>query len=70
MKCVENKKVACRICKGDHFTAKCPYRDTLAPMDEIPGGSGTGTPGRESPDISETPAVCGVEGDLHTLHLI
>ena len=54
MKSVENKKVACRICKGDHFTAKCPYRDTLAPMDEIPGAggaSGTGTPGRESPDI-------------------
>src|SRR5437762_1833197 len=46
MKSVENKKVACRICKGDHFTAKCPYRDTLAPMDEIPSGSGT--PGRES----------------------
>src|SRR5208282_3733395 len=59
MKAVENKKVQCRICKGDHFTAKCPYRDTLAPMDEIPGGSGTGTPGRESPDISEAPAGNG-----------
>jgi translation initiation factor 3 subunit G len=59
MKSVENKKVACRICKGDHFTAKCPYRDTLAPMDERPGGSGTGTPGRESPDIAESPAPNG-----------
>ena len=58
LKSVENKKVACRICKGDHFTAKCPYRDTLAPIDERPtlGGNGTGTPGRESPDISESPA--------------
>ena len=53
---LENKKVACRICKGDHFTAKCPYRDTLAPMDEI-GGSGTGTPGRESPEIPDTAAA-------------
>ena len=52
----ENKKVACRICKGDHFTAKCPYRDTLQPMDEFPslgGDSGTGTPGRASPDVTD-----------------
>jgi translation initiation factor 3 subunit G len=50
----ENKKVACRICKGEHFTAKCPYKDTLQPMDEFPtlgGDSGPGTPGRDSPDI-------------------
>jgi translation initiation factor 3 subunit G len=53
---LENKKVACRICKGEHFTAKCPYKDTLAPMDEIPGGSGAATPGRESPDILDSGA--------------
>jgi translation initiation factor 3 subunit G len=51
---LENKKVACRICKGEHFTAKCPYKDTLTPLDEIPGGSGAATPGRESPDILDT----------------
>jgi translation initiation factor 3 subunit G len=56
---LENKKVACRICKGDHFTAKCPYRDTLAPMDEMAAGSGAGTPGRESPDILESGAGGG-----------
>lgn len=22
-------KVICRLCKGDHFTAKCPYKDSL-----------------------------------------
>lgn len=27
-------KVACRLCKGDHFTAKCPYKDTLGGGDE------------------------------------
>lgn len=21
--------VTCRICKGDHWTTKCPYKDTL-----------------------------------------
>lgn len=24
-----NKKVTCRYCGGDHFTAHCPYKDTL-----------------------------------------
>ncbi|OCH88517.1 translation initiation factor 3 RNA-binding subunit [Obba rivulosa] len=31
-------KVVCRLCKGDHFTAKCPYKDSL------PGLEGTDTP--------------------------
>lgn len=34
-------KVLCRLCKGDHFTAKCPYKDTLAGLD-APGLSGIG----------------------------
>jgi translation initiation factor 3 subunit G len=25
------KMVQCRICKGDHWTTKCPYKDSLAP---------------------------------------
>ncbi|CAG8637289.1 10580_t:CDS:2 [Paraglomus brasilianum] len=29
------KKILCRICKGDHFTTKCPYKDTLPPLDEL-----------------------------------
>ncbi|XP_060606597.1 eukaryotic translation initiation factor 3 subunit G-like [Ruditapes philippinarum] len=28
------KLVSCRICKGDHWTTKCPYKDTLAPLQE------------------------------------
>lgn len=26
--------MACRICQGDHFTARCPFKDTLAPVGE------------------------------------
>jgi len=26
-------KVSCRLCKGDHFTAKCPYKDKLAGLE-------------------------------------
>ena len=28
-----NSSVKCRICKGDHYTARCPYKDTLKPLD-------------------------------------
>jgi len=31
-------KIICRLCKGDHFTAKCPYKTSLE------GISGTDTP--------------------------
>ena len=26
--------VSCRICKGDHWTTRCPYKDTLQPLQE------------------------------------
>ena len=28
-KLVGQKIVSCRICKGDHWTTKCPYKDQL-----------------------------------------
>jgi len=28
------KIVTCRICKGDHWTIKCPYKDSLAPLQD------------------------------------
>ena len=31
-------KITCRLCKGDHLTYKCPYRDTL---EAIPGAANT-----------------------------
>ncbi|KAF7794017.1 hypothetical protein EIP86_005145 [Pleurotus ostreatoroseus] len=30
-------KVVCRLCKGDHFTAKCPYKDSLPGLDGAGG---------------------------------
>ena len=26
-------KLTCRLCKGEHFTAKCPYKDTLGNLE-------------------------------------
>ncbi len=34
-----NKTVKCRICSGDHFTSKCPYKDTMAPVGEPSGAA-------------------------------
>ena len=31
---LKNMKVKCRICDGEHFTARCPFKDTMAPMGE------------------------------------
>ena len=25
--------VSCRLCKGEHYTAKCPYKDTLGNLE-------------------------------------
>lgn len=51
------KIVSCRICKGDHWTTRCPYKDTLGPMqkelaeqlglstgekEKLPGGASPG----------------------------
>ncbi|KAF8157209.1 eukaryotic translation initiation factor 3 subunit G-domain-containing protein [Crassisporium funariophilum] len=33
-------KVSCRLCKGDHFTAKCPYKDTLGGLENTDTGAG------------------------------
>jgi translation initiation factor 3 subunit G len=35
---LKDKKVKCRICSGEHFTARCPFKDTMAPVDEPSGG--------------------------------
>lgn len=31
---LKDKKVKCRICSGEHFTARCPYKETMAPVED------------------------------------
>ncbi|EPE26075.1 RNA-binding, RBD [Glarea lozoyensis ATCC 20868] len=31
---LKNKSVKCRICAGEHFTSRCPFKDTMAPVGE------------------------------------
>jgi translation initiation factor 3 subunit G len=33
---LKDKKILCRICKGEHFTTKCPYKDTMKPLTDAP----------------------------------
>jgi len=43
------KIVSSRICKGDHWTTKCPYKDTLTPLAEALGEDmGEKKPGDET----------------------
>ncbi|MCJ1344334.1 translation initiation factor eIF3 subunit g [Peltigera leucophlebia] len=46
---LKDKKVKCRICDGEHFTARCPFKDTMAPIgeDNAAGATGTGAAGEE-----------------------
>jgi translation initiation factor 3 subunit G len=50
-------KVVCRICKGDHFTAKCPYKDSLAGLEQVTGNI--------PPSLSPRP-MCVEESSLDT----
>ena len=36
------KRLTCRHCGGEHWTTKCPYKDTLAELDAASGGSSAG----------------------------
>ena len=44
--------VMCRVCKGDHWTTKCPYKDSLEPLQEklLQGGAEAGA---ETPEDSK-----------------
>jgi len=50
---LKDKKVKCRICNGEHFTARCPFKDTMAPMGEEGAAEAAGGP-------ADTPEVGGL----------
>jgi translation initiation factor 3 subunit G len=37
---LKDTKIKCRICSGEHWTSKCPFKDTMAPEGEPGAGSG------------------------------
>jgi len=43
---LKDAKIKCRICSGDHWTTKCPFKDTMAPegADAAPADMGDAAP--------------------------
>ncbi|KAF9447555.1 translation initiation factor 3, RNA-binding subunit [Macrolepiota fuliginosa MF-IS2] len=69
MKKAGGGKVVCRLCKGEHFTAKCPYKDTLAGLENVGIGApdddlGTGPdlPPSVPPPAAGAPSSGGTGG--------
>ncbi|KAN0105176.1 translation initiation factor 3 RNA-binding subunit [Russula decolorans] len=52
-------KVVCRICKGDHFTAKCPYKDSLAGLESFETPPVIGEEDADAPTPAAAPAASG-----------
>jgi len=52
---LKDKKVKCRICNGEHFTARCPFKDTMAPV----GEEGAADVAAGSVDVPEGPGGLG-----------
>lgn len=52
---LKDKTVKCRICNGEHFTARCPYKDTMAPV----GAEGAADP---AAGIGDDPAASNAVG--------
>lgn len=52
---LKDKKVKCRICNGEHFTARCPFKDTMAPV----GEEGVADNATGAADITDGPGGLG-----------
>ena len=50
---LKDKKVKCRICDGEHFTARCPFKDTMAPMGEDGAGGAGGVDGGDDAGVEK-----------------
>ena len=64
---LKNMKVKCRICDGEHFTARCPFKDTMAPMGE--GGAAGEEGAGEAGDVDKTGGLGAGSGGYVPPHL-
>ncbi|KAF2835209.1 eukaryotic translation initiation factor-like protein 3 subunit G [Patellaria atrata CBS 101060] len=55
---VKDAKIKCRICSGDHWTTKCPFKDTMAP-------EGADTPADLGLDDAEPAGGLGAGGSSY-----
>ena len=50
-------QVKCRICDGEHFTARCPFKDSMNPAGEE--GLGASGPAADGPGAEDGPSKEG-----------
>ena len=55
---LKDAKIKCRICSGDHWTTKCPFKDTMAPEGEPSAAEMDG-------DAQEQPGALGQGGSSY-----
>eukprot|EP00112_Aurelia_sp_Birch-Aquarium-sp1_P008861 Seg1988.4 transcript_id=Seg1988.4/GoldUCD/mRNA.D3Y31 product="Eukaryotic translation initiation factor 3 subunit G" protein_id=Seg1988.4/GoldUCD/D3Y31 len=55
------KIVKCRVCKGDHWTTKCPYKDSLQPLQqkEQEEKAAAAAASKDAPRPTAQPAAAG-----------
>ncbi|KAJ2901052.1 translation initiation factor eIF3 subunit g [Coemansia aciculifera] len=56
---VKNSKILCRVCRGEHFTAKCPYKDTMTPAEDIMGAASSAAGGDDAKAGAAAGAAAG-----------
>ncbi|OMJ29883.1 Eukaryotic translation initiation factor 3 subunit G [Smittium culicis] len=52
----KSKQITCRLCKGRHFTTKCPYKSTLESLEEITSAQPSLSSDASPNPASSTPA--------------
>ncbi|KAJ0298645.1 hypothetical protein COL5a_006899 [Colletotrichum fioriniae] len=57
---LKDKQVKCRICNGEHFTARCPYKDTMAPVGADGADVAAGMPDDPAPAAGGAGGAGGV----------
>ena len=57
---LKSKKIVCRLCKGEHFTTKCPYKSTLGELDSAQDS--TQTPDESNANQGTAAAAGGTTG--------
>ncbi|KAG8878120.1 translation initiation factor eIF3 subunit g [Tulasnella sp. 332] len=59
---LEGKKIQCRLCKGGHFTTKCPYKDSLGSLGLNGDALEDGMPPTDEPAPSALSGGGGIGG--------
>ncbi|OMH86127.1 Eukaryotic translation initiation factor 3 subunit G [Zancudomyces culisetae] len=58
-----SRQILCRLCQGNHFTAKCPYKDKLGTIQEITAAAQLPAKDGSAASAATSPMMPGVGGE-------